>query len=133
MPTSTAATTTRASSPGLSPASLIGTSSAELGRSVRRQLHVERERARRAVDREPLHADGAAGHALRRRIERTAQGGDEIGAGAPVPADGQRHPHGCPLSRPATVLATSRSVNTLSVRRPAVRAVTATFMASPDL
>ena len=48
-----------------------------------------RERARGAVDREPLHADGAARHALRRRVERTAQGGDEIGAGAPVLADGR--------------------------------------------
>ena len=34
MPTSTAATTTRASSPAASPASLIGTLSAEFGRSV---------------------------------------------------------------------------------------------------
>ena len=41
MPTSTAATTTRASSPALSPASLTGTVSVELGRSSRGHLHVD--------------------------------------------------------------------------------------------
>ena len=53
----------------------------------RRHFHFERQSFRLAVDREPLHADGAAGHALRHRIERPAQGGDDIGAVAPVAAD----------------------------------------------
>ncbi len=57
----------------------------------RRRLQIDGERLRRAVDGEPLHADGAAGHALRRRIERPAQGGDDIGARAPIGAD--RHLH----------------------------------------
>ena len=56
----------------------------------RRQLHVERQRLRLAVDREPLHADRAARHALGLGVERTAQGRHHIGAGAPVGAD--RHP-----------------------------------------
>ena len=132
MPTSTAATTTRASSPALSPAILIGMSSALSGRMVPGKVIVERQRARRAVDGEPLHADGAARHALRRRVERTAQGRDQIGAGAPVLADRQDS-----LTVPAVTscdwLATSRSVKTLTVSRPALRAVTATFMVSPDL
>ena len=76
---------------------LAGRKPCELDRHVERivgphggrQLHVERERALRAVDREPLHADGAPRHALRRRIERTAQGRNQIGAGAPVLADRQ--------------------------------------------
>ena len=38
-----------------------------------------------------MHADGAARHALRRRIERPAQGRDEIGAGAPIAADRELH------------------------------------------
>ena len=58
-----------------------------------RQLHIERERALRTVDREPLHADGAPRHTLRRGIERTTQGRDQIGAGAPALADGERHGH----------------------------------------
>ena len=52
-----------------------------------RRLQIDGERLRRLVDREPLHADGAARHALRRRIERPAQGRNDIGAGAPVAAD----------------------------------------------
>ena len=51
----------------------------------RRQRH--RQRARRLVDPEPFQADGAAGHALRGGIERTAQRRDQIGARAPILAD----------------------------------------------
>ena len=55
----------------------------------RRRLDLDIERLCRAIDREPLHADGAPRHALRRRVERTTQGRDQIGAGAPVAADRQ--------------------------------------------
>ena len=97
MPTSTAATTMRASSPAASPPTLTGMRSALFGRMQRRQRHVERERARLAVDREPLHADGAAGHALGAGVERPAQRRDHIGAGAPVAADRDAQPRGARL------------------------------------
>ena len=87
MPTSTAATTTRASSPAANPSILIGTRSVVVRTPKLRELHVERERARLAVDREPLHANGAAGHALGFRVERPAQRRNHIGAIAPVFAD----------------------------------------------
>jgi hypothetical protein len=54
-----------------------------------RRLEIDAERLSAAVDREPLHADGAARHALGRRVERPAQGRDEIRAGAPIAADGK--------------------------------------------
>jgi len=44
---------------------------------------------RRLIDREPLHADGAAGHALGLLVERTVQRRDHVGAGAPITADGE--------------------------------------------
>ena len=77
----------RASSPAASPPTLTGTRSVVFGPLQLRQRHVDRERARRAVDGEPLHADRAARHALGRGVERPAQRGDHIGAGAPVVAD----------------------------------------------
>ena len=52
-----------------------------------RQRHLECERARLAVDREPLQADRAAGHAACRLVERTAQRRHHIGARAPVAPD----------------------------------------------
>ena len=52
-----------------------------------RRLHLDRQRARLAVDAEPLHADGAAGHALGVGVERTAKRRHHIGAGAPILAD----------------------------------------------
>ena len=58
-----------------------------IGTQQRRQAHVERKRARFAVDREPLHADGAAGHALGAAVERAPQRCHHIGAAAPVVAD----------------------------------------------
>ena len=60
-----------------------------VGPHQRRQLHVERERASLAVDREPLQADRAPRHALRPRIERAAQRSDDIAAAAPVAADAE--------------------------------------------
>ena len=57
----------------------------------RRRLDLDAERSRRAIDGEPLHANGAARHALRRRVERPPQCRDQIGARAPVAAD--RHLH----------------------------------------
>ena len=97
MPTSTAATTIARL--------LAGGEAADLDRNAQRavrphqvrQLHVERERARGAVDREPLHADGAARHALRLRIERPAQRRDHVGAGAPILADRHRDLRGAGL------------------------------------
>ncbi len=43
---------------------------------------------RLSVDAEPLHANGAARHALGGLIERTPQRGEHIGAGSPILADG---------------------------------------------
>ena len=42
------------------------------------------------VDAEPLHADGAAWHALLRLVERPPERREHVGAGAPVVADGER-------------------------------------------
>jgi len=53
-----------------------------------RQLHIDCERARFAVDGEPAHSDRTARHALGTRIERTAQRRDHIGSAAPIVADG---------------------------------------------
>ena len=75
---------------GFQPADLDRDRERTVRLDLRRQFHVERQGARGAIDREPLHADGAAGHALRRRVERTAQSGDQISAGAPILADGNR-------------------------------------------
>ena len=94
MPTSTAATTTLASSPVLRPASFSGTRNGPFGRiSVGSGISTAK-RARLLVDREPLQADGAARHAARRLVERTAQRRDHVGAGAPVAADGERNARG---------------------------------------
>ena len=87
MPTSTAATTILASSPGLSPPSLTGIFSVEFGRTSAGGDSLTCKRARLLVDAEPFQADRAARHALRGRIERTAQRRHHIGAGAPVLAD----------------------------------------------
>ena len=105
----------------------------EFGRSSAGGLQVDAERLRRAIDGKPLHADGAAGHALRRRVERPAQRRDQIGAGAPVAPDRQLHLRQRPACTSMVWLANSRSPITLSVRRPALRAVTATVMVSPGL
>ena len=132
MPTSTAATTMRASSPGVSPPSLTGM------RSVRVRPHAasadsrfDRQRARLAVDREPLHADGAAGHALGLRYRA---------AGARWPPHRRRCPSRC---RPARAMRAVPGWHVLRHRvdepvadhverdLPAVRAVTATVMLSP--
>ena len=62
-----------------------------------RQRHLDAERACPLVDREPLQADGAAGHAARRLVERTAQRRHHIGARAPVAADRDRDLRGARL------------------------------------
>ena len=111
--------------------SCTGMRSALFGRIELRQLQVDRERARLAVDREPLHADGAAGHALGRGVERTAQRRDHIGAAAPVVADRNAQRARCPAGTSCVTVVISRSPITLSVTLPAVRAVTATVMVSP--
>ena len=54
----------------------------------RRRREVDRQRAVLLVDAEPFQPDRAAGHAQRGGIERTAQGCQHIGAGAPILADG---------------------------------------------
>ena len=90
MPTSTADTTTRASSPGVEPGKLDRHAERRLGPDAVGQIHRHAERVRRLVDGEPGNADGAARHALRVHVERTAQGGEHIGAGAPISADGER-------------------------------------------
>ena len=89
MPTSTAATTILASSPGLSPPSLTGIFSARSRAHQRRRRQRDLQRAGLLVDAEPFQPDRAARHALRGRIERTAQRRHHIGAGAPVLADGE--------------------------------------------
>ena len=82
---------------GGKPADLDRNAQGAAGPRELRRLHVHRERARLAVDAEPLHADGAAGHALRAGVERTPQGRDHIGAGAPVLADRNLQPRGARL------------------------------------
>ena len=82
------------------PCFLAGGEAADLHRDAQRavgpqqvrQGHFERKRARLAIDRKPLHADGAAGHALRPCIERPPKRGDDIGAAAPVVADRNAQP-----------------------------------------
>ena len=82
----------RASSPAPSPPTLTGSCSVVLGRiSDGAAFRSTASVFARAIDGKPLHADGAARHALRRRIERPAQGRDQIGAGAPITADRQLH------------------------------------------
>ncbi len=49
--------------------------------------HGDGERARGLVERDPLHADGAAGHALGLLVHRAIEDGRGVGAGAPVVAD----------------------------------------------
>jgi hypothetical protein len=56
----------------------------------RRQIHGDGNGVRLLVDAEPLHADGAAWHALLGLVERAPQGGEHIGAGAPILTDGER-------------------------------------------
>ena len=75
---------------------LAGIETADLHRNLqraagthqRRRRKIDAQRARLLVDAEPFQADRAARHALGGRIERTAQGRQHIGAGAPVLADG---------------------------------------------
>jgi hypothetical protein len=57
------------------------------GPRQRGQIEIDRECLSLAVDGEPLHADGAAGHALGRDVERAQQGGQRIAAIAPVASD----------------------------------------------
>ena len=57
-----------------------------VGTQQRRQSEIDRECARLAVDGKPLHADGAAGHALGLRVERTPKRRHHISAAAPVAA-----------------------------------------------
>ena len=97
MPTSTAATTMRASSPAARPPIFTGMRKRAAGPRELRRLHAHGERARLAVDAEPLHADGAAGHALRAGVERTPQGRDDVSARAPVLADRNLQPRGARL------------------------------------
>ena len=97
MPTSTAATTTRASSPAARPASLIGTVSVELGRIVAGNFMSSASVCATLSIENHCTPMARPGHALRRRVERTAQGRDHIGAGAPVPADAQAHARGAGL------------------------------------
>ena len=90
MPTSTAETTTRASSPALSPASLTGMRSVVSGRISAGQVERDADRVRCLVDAEPLHADGAARHALLGLVQRTPERRQHIGAGAPILAHLER-------------------------------------------
>ena len=88
MPTSTAATTILASSPGLRPPSLTGIFSVGSRTHQGRRRQVDRERAGLLVDAEPFQANRPSGHPQGGGIERTAQRRHHIGAGAPVLADG---------------------------------------------
>ena len=72
---------------GGEPADLHRNAQRAAGPHQLRQLHVHRKRMRLAIDREPLHADGAARHPLGAGVERTAQRRHHIGAAAPVAAD----------------------------------------------
>ena len=93
MPTSTAATVTRASSPGSSPATLIGRPASPRGRICAGARDLDLERARAAVDLEPGEPERAArACASRLRVERPMRERDEIGAGAPLGLDRHASP-----------------------------------------
>ena len=77
---------------GGEPAHLHRDAQRAVGPQQRRQGHVERKRARLAIDRKPLHADGPAGHAFRPGVERPAKRGDHIGAAPPIVADRDAQP-----------------------------------------
>ena len=51
------------------------------------KAEIDRKRLRLAIEREPLHPDGAAGHALGRNVERPQQRRDGVAAIAPVAPD----------------------------------------------
>ena len=132
MPTSTAATTMRASSPGGEPVDLHRDAQRAVRPHQRRQARGRRAsvRALRLIEN---HCTPMARPGMRcgLRVERAAQGGDHIGAAAPVVADRHAQPRGARrhvLRRPCEM---SRSPITLMVTLPAVRAVTATVMLSP--
>ena len=97
MPTSTAATTTRASSPDGQAGELDRHAQRRARPHRRGQLHVDGERVRDLVDREPLHADGPSRHALRGRVERTPQCRDHVGARPPIAAHVKAHARGAGL------------------------------------
>ena len=90
MPTSTADDHDPRLFAGGEPGKLDRHAELRLGPDALGQIHRHAERVRRLVDGEPGNADGAARHALRVHIERTPQGGEHIGAGAPILADGER-------------------------------------------
>ena len=94
MPTSTAATTMRASSPAASPATLTGMRSALFGRSSCGRLMSSA--SVRALRLTANHCTPMARPGMRSalRIERTAQRCDHIGAAAPVVADRNAQPRG---------------------------------------
>ena len=92
MPTSTAATVTRASSPGCEPGDLDrqGQRAGAAASAPAASSSTLSVRAA-AVDLEPGEPERAAGHALRRLVERPVRERDEIGAGAPLRLDRDRH------------------------------------------
>ena len=122
MPTSTAATVTRASSPGVEPGDLDRQAQRRrAGASAPAASSVDLERARAAVDLEPGEPERAAGHALRLRVERPVRERDEIGAGAPFGLDRQRHASCRRRRRRRRVMSCTLSLTTARVALPAKR------------
>ncbi len=80
------------------PAELDGQCQGAARPDLRRSLEIDLQRARRAVDREPRHAERASRQALRRLVERPVRERHDVGAGAPF-----RHARGrsrsCPPAR----------------------------------
>ena len=74
---------------GIEPAEFDRDLQRRAGPHQRRRRQRDLQRARLLVDAEPFQPDRPSRHPQRRRIERTAQRRQHIGAGAPVLADGQ--------------------------------------------
>ncbi len=90
-PTSTAASVTRASSPAAMPVSLTGTFSMDADFTFSGSSRPTWIVLRRLIDGEPAQPERTARHALGLLIHRPVQQHRDVGAGAPVVGDADRH------------------------------------------
>ena len=88
MPRSTAATATRASSPGARPSIFNGTVDLAPDLTFSGSVTATLSWRRALIDGQPLDADGAARHALLHFIHRPIEEGGDVGAGTPGIGDG---------------------------------------------